>query len=106
MNKIKGVSANPGKVIGKVNILLEISEIEKMQQGDILVTKTTNPMFTLAILKAKAIVTDHGGPLCHTAIVAREMNVPCVVGTTNATKILKQGQEITVDGTIGEIFYE
>lgn len=103
---LKGVGASSGTVKGKVKIILNPSEISEMKEGDILVTKMTNPLFTLAILKSKAVVTDEGGVLCHAAIVSRELNIPCIVGTKNATEVLKDNQEIVVDGKEGVVYYE
>jgi len=75
-----------------------------MKKGDILVTEMTDPLYMLAIEKAKAIVTDVGGLLCHAAITSREMKIPCIVNTKKATKILKNNQKIIVDATKGEIY--
>lgn len=106
MKKLKGIGANQGVIKGKAVIIQIPKEIVKIDNGDILVTETTNPLFTLAILKAKALVTDKGGVLSHAAIVARELNIPCVVGTRNATKVLKDNQRIIVDGKKGVIYYK
>lgn len=103
---MKGIGASGGAVKGKVVVILTPREISKIENRGILVTHATNPLFTPAILKAKALVTDTGGVLCHAAIVARELDIPCVVGTKNATQILKDGQEIIVNGEEGMIFYE
>lgn len=102
---VKGVGASGGTIRGKVRIILTPREISKIKEGDILVAPTTNPLLTPAILKAKALVTNMGGALCHSAIIARELNIPCVVGAKDATKILKDGQEITVNGKEGVIYY-
>lgn len=102
----KGIGASKGTVRGRVVVILNPREISKMESGDILVTPTTNPFFTTAILKARALVTDTGGRLCHAAIVARELNIPCVVGTNDATKVLKDGQKIIVNGKEGVVYCE
>lgn len=101
---LQGMSASPGKARGKVKIILDPSEIGKMEKGDILVTAMTNPLFVPAMEKAAAIVTDEGGITCHAAIVSRELGIPCVVATKRATEVLKDGMEITVDGTEGKTF--
>jgi len=75
-----------------------------MKKGDILVTEMTDPLYMLAIEKAKAIVTDVGGLLCHAAITSREMKIPCIVNTKKATKVLKNNQKIIVNATKGEIY--
>jgi len=103
---LKGISASAGIVKGKARIILDPSENSKMKKGDILVTEMTNPLFLPAIQKAKAIITDVGGLLCHAAIVSRELGIPCVVGTKRATKILKDNQKIKVDGEKGTIYQD
>ena len=101
---VRGIGASPGIIKGKVKILLSSAEMDKFKEGEILVASTTSPLYTLAILKASAIVTDRGGVLCHSAIVAREQGIPCVVGTEKATQALKDGMEVTVDGKEGIIY--
>ena len=103
---LKGISASAGIAKGKVKIILDPSENSKMKKGDILVTEMTNPLFLPAIQRAKAIITDVGGLLCHAAIVSRELGIPCVVGTKRATKILKDNQKIKVDGEKGTIYQD
>lgn len=101
---LKGIPASAGVVNGRVKIIMDPSDCSKMKEGDILVTEMTNPLFVPAIQKAKAIVTNVGGLLSHAAIVSRELGIPCVVGTKKATKILKDGQNIKVDGKKGIIY--
>jgi pyruvate,water dikinase len=101
---LKGIPASPGIVKGKVKILNNPNEIHKINTGDILVAPITTPEYSLAILKAAAIITDLGGTLSHPAIISREMGIPAIVGTRNATKILKDNMEIYADGSKGIIF--
>jgi pyruvate,water dikinase len=101
---LKGTPASHGIVKGKVKIILNPSECKKMKRGDILITEMTDPRFLPAIEKAKAIVTDIGGLLCHAAIVSREMKIPCIVNTKKATKTLKDDQEIIVNGMEGIVY--
>jgi pyruvate,water dikinase len=75
-----------------------------MQDGEVLVARETTPEYMPAILKAVAIVTDRGGVLSHPAIVARELRIPGIVGTGDATKKLAEGTEVVVDGTQGAVF--
>jgi len=103
---LKGISASAGIVKGKARIILDPFDNSKMKKGDILVTEMTNPLFLPAIQRAKAIITDVGGLLCHAAIVSRELGIPCVVGTKRATKILKDNQKIKVDGEKGTIYQD
>ncbi|MBT7237287.1 phosphoenolpyruvate synthase [Candidatus Woesearchaeota archaeon] len=101
---LNGISASPGVGKGKVKIINNADELSKITEGDVLVAKMTNPDYVSAMQKASAIVTDEGGATCHAAIVSREMGIPSVVGTQKATEVLKEGQEITVDGTNGKIY--
>ena len=100
---LKGVPASPGIARGKVKILFSPHEVNKMNNGDILVAPFTTPLYTPALMRASAIVTDFGGFLCHAAIIARELGVPAVVGTDGATKKLKDNMEVIVDGKEGII---
>ena len=88
------------------NISAMNKAIDEMQKGEILVAKFTAPELVGAFSKAKAIVTDLGGMLSHASIVARELNIPCVVGTRNASKLLKTGDSIKINLITGEIYYE
>ncbi len=101
---LKGVPASPGKVKGIVKVLMVPEDANKMNENDILVVTETNPEYTFAIIKASAIITDRGGILSHPAIVARERGIPCVTGTGNATKKLKDGMKVTVDGKEGVVY--
>lgn len=101
---LKGDPASPGIVSGPVRILKSASEINKLLPGEILVTVQTNPDFVPAMKKASAIVTDSGGRTSHAAIVSRELGIPAVVGSLKATKILKTGDVITVNGQKGEVY--
>lgn len=105
---LKGMGASMGKVSGTVYILNLSSpnlhqEIELMPNDSILVTESTQPQLILACKKAKAIVTNEGGILSHAAIISRELGIPCVVGTRKATKVLRNGQLVGVDGSEGRV---
>lgn len=101
---LTGAPASPGIVSGPVRILLAATEIDKISAGDILVAAQTNPDYVPAMKKAAAIVTDRGGRTSHAAIVSRELGIPCVVGTEKATKILRNGEVITVNGAQGKVY--
>jgi len=101
---VTGAPASPGMAAGPVKIISSASEIDKVVEGDVLVAEMTTPDFVPAMKRATAIITDRGGRTCHAAIVSRELGIPCVVGTENATKTLKQGQVVTVDGSGGNIY--
>ncbi len=103
---LKGLGASPGTGIGPVQVVLDAKDIGTVKEGEVLVTKMTNPDWVPAMKKAVAIVTDDGGMTCHAAIVSREMGTPCIVGSHEATTVLKeyQGKDITVDGTRGVVY--
>ena len=98
---IKGSVAYPGKVKGIAKIVYSIEDTKKINEGDIIISPMTVPNFIDAVKRAKAIVTDEGGTVCHAALIARELKKTCIVGTKNATKILKDGMIIEVDGDMG-----
>lgn len=101
---LTGLAASPGIGSGKVKIVKSMADLDKIRKGDILVTEMTNPDMVVTMQKSDGIVTDEGGATSHAAIVSREMGIPCVVGTKNATKILQDGQVITVDGGSGRVY--
>ncbi|MEX1014593.1 MAG: PEP-utilizing enzyme [Candidatus Paceibacterota bacterium] len=104
-DKIKGTVANKSEKITKgiVKIISSKKDLNKIKKGNILVAVTTHPEYVTAMTKACAFITDEGGLTSHAAIVAREMNKPCIVGTGNATKVLKDGDEIEVDANNGVV---
>ncbi len=101
---IKGQAASVGMASGPVKIIHSPSEIDKIKEGDVLVTEMTTPDFVPAMKRAAGIITDAGGRTCHAAIVSRELGIPCVVGTGTATTTLKDGQIVTVDGKGGNVY--
>jgi len=101
---VKGETASQGSASGTVKIVLKMEDLDKVQKGNILVTTMTTPDMVPAMQRAAAIVTDEGGLTCHAAIVSREMGIPCIVGTGNATEILKEGSTITVNATHGNVY--
>jgi len=101
---LTGDKASPGIASGPVKIIKEVSQIDKVHEGDILVAEMTTPDFVPAMKRAVAIVTDRGGRTAHAAIVSRELGIPCVVGTGEATTRLTNGQVVTVDGSHGKVY--
>jgi pyruvate,water dikinase len=101
---LEGQGASPGIASGKVAIVREIKDAGSVKEGDILVAKMTNPDMVPAMRRVRAIITDEGGMTCHAAIVSRELGTPAVVGTKKATKVLQNGQLVTVDGEKGLIY--
>ena len=102
-NEVSGTVAFAGSITGVVRVVITKQDIIDFKQGEILVTTMTTPSLMLAVEKAGAIVTDEGGMLCHAAIVSREFDIPCVIGTENATKMLKDGDLVEVDATNGKV---
>ena len=100
-SELHGSVANGGTVTGRVAVCKNLSAIYKVQKGDILVASMTRPEFMPALKKAAAIITDEGGITCHAAIVARELNIPAIIGTKMATKILKDGMMVEVRANHG-----
>lgn len=100
-NSVKGFSACKGKVTGTVKIILSSKDFHKLNAGEILVTTMTSVDFVPVMERAAAFVTNEGGITSHASIVAREMNKPCVIGTKNATQVLKDGDRVEVDAVKG-----
>ena len=101
---LKGAGASPGIATGKVRIIMGKGEITKIENGDIIVTTMTSPDLVPCMSKSAAIITDLGGITCHAAIVSREMGIPAIVGTREATNKLKDRQQITVDAYNGIVY--
>ncbi len=103
IRKFSGTSAASGLYQGKVRLVLNNNDLFTFHLGEILVADMTRPEFLPAMRKAGAIITNEGGLTCHAAIVARELNIPCIVGAKIATKILKNGDRVIVDANKGII---
>lgn len=100
-NQLNGQAANPGRIKGVVRIVLNREEAHKLKKGDILVAAMTTPWYLPIMKIAAGFITDEGGVMSHAAIIARELNKPCVVGAKIATKVLKDGDIVEVDATKG-----
>ncbi len=101
---IKGLVACKGKVRGKVRIILDPSQPPKTAGGEIIVMPFSTPLMTMVLSKAAALITDCGGLTSHTAMIAREFNIPCIVGTKSATQVLKNGQTIFLNADKGIVY--
>lgn len=101
---ISGSVANRGNVKGIARILNTYRDIYKVKKGDIIVATMTTPDYVQAMEKAAGFITDEGGITCHAAILSREFNVPCIVGTVNGTKEIKDGQMIELDAYNGKVY--
>jgi pyruvate,water dikinase len=102
-NKVKGLPGSAGVVCGTARVIHSLAEAGKLQPGDVLVTESTEPPWTPLFATAAAIVTDTGGVLSHSAVVAREYRIPAVVGTGHATSTFHDGQLLEVDGDAGTV---
>lgn len=103
IKEFKGVIANKGTARGVVRIISTEADMAKFEGGDILVSPMTRPEFLPVMKTSAAYVTDAGGLLCHAAIVARELNKPCIIGTKFATQVLKDGDMVEVDANHGAV---
>ncbi|MFC1728616.1 PEP-utilizing enzyme [Nanoarchaeota archaeon] len=103
VKELGGTTASTGTAIGKVKVCTTLESMKKVNEGDILVASMTRPEFVPAMKKAAAIITDEGGITCHAAIVSRELNIPCIIGTRTATKVLKDGDLVEVRGNHGVV---
>ena len=101
--QLKGTTANPGFATGKARVILSNKDIRTVQQGEIIVADMTNPNYIPALKKASAFITNRGGVLCHAAVLSRELHKPCIIGTGNATQIIKTGDWVKVDADKGVI---
>ncbi len=102
-NLVKGLAGSAGVARGTARVIHSLAEAGKLQPGDVLVAELTVPPWTPLFATASAVVTDTGGVLCHSAVVAREYRIPAVVGTGNATHTFKDGQLLEVDGNAGTV---
>ena len=100
----RGLGASPGIVSGTVKIIKDLDELDKIQDGDILVTTMTTPDMVPAMKRANGIITNEGGVTCHAAIISRELGIPCVSGTGEATEVLEENTKVTIDGKKGLVY--
>ncbi|MBR3697342.1 MAG: hypothetical protein IKM97_03645 [Clostridia bacterium] len=103
-NTISGKIANKGKARGIARILITYEDTYKVNKGDIIVASMTTPDYVSAMEKASGFITDEGGITCHAAILSREFDVPCIVGTVNATEKIKDGEMIELDAYNGKVY--
>lgn len=103
VKELKGMCASRGNVKGKVKIVKNVNELNKVNKGDVLVMATTRPEHLPAMKRAAAIVTDEGGVTCHASIISRELGIPCIIGTRIASQVLKDGDMVEVDAEKGVV---
>jgi pyruvate,water dikinase len=100
---IDGIAGSPGTIEGTARVVMTVDEFDDVRQGDILVCQMTNPAWVVLFTKIAGLVTDTGGTTSHPAVLSREFGIPAVVGTSVATKRIKTGDRILVDGTAGRV---
>ena len=100
---VAGVGASAGTVTAPAHVATRSSEFRRIPPGSILVTTAPRPELVAALRTIEGLVAERGGMLSHAAIVARELGIPCVVGAAGATRRIRSGQQITVDGTAGTV---
>jgi phosphoenolpyruvate synthase/pyruvate phosphate dikinase len=100
---VSGFAASPGDVTGIARLVLTPQDMARVQKGDILIARATTPSYNALLPLLSAIVTDRGGTLSHAALVAREYGIPAVVGTGNATELIRDGARVRVDGANGTV---
>ncbi|WP_204493486.1 PEP-utilizing enzyme [Archangium primigenium] len=100
---VKGLPVSPGVYEGTARVIREQTDLGRIEAGDVLIATTTSPYFNVVLPLLGALVTDRGGQLCHAAIVTREYGIPGIVGTRDATKLVRDGARVRVNGTTGEL---
>lgn len=103
---IRGVPASPGRATGRARLVRSATEFDRLEQGEVLVCPVTTPSWTQLFERAAAVVTDVGSPASHASIIAREFGIPAVVGTTDGTSRIRDGEMVTVDGGAGVVLRE
>ena len=102
-SSIRGLGANNGKITGTARVIEDFTQIDRLQEGDILVTRFTDTGWTPKFAILSGIVTEYGGILCHAAIVSREYGIPAIVCCKDAMSKISDGQTITIDGSTGVV---
>jgi pyruvate,water dikinase len=101
---VSGLGISPGTVRGKVKVIMNLSDLEKVERGDVIVTRMTDSDMIPAIMKSSAIITDEGGRVSDASLVSRQFGIPCITGTEKATALLKDDQEICVNADTGNVY--
>lgn len=99
----QGIGANPGMAKGPAKLILTSKDVESVQKGDILVCQQTDPSFVITFGKISGVATERGGITAHAAIISRELGIPCVVGAKNICSLIKNGDQLVIDGSKGEV---
>jgi pyruvate,water dikinase len=102
-DELTGLAASPGVVEGPARVVLELEQFDEVKDGDVLVCRMTNPAWVVLFTKIVGLVTDAGGTVSHPAVVSREFGIPAVVGTSEATRRIKTGDRLRVNGAVGVV---
>jgi pyruvate,water dikinase len=100
---VNGFAASPGLITGIARLVLDPLDMGRVRKGDVLITRATAPSYNALLPLLSGIVTDRGGTLSHAAVVAREYGIPAVVGTGNATELIRDGMRVRVNGAAGTV---
>ena len=100
----KGISVSRGKVIGPVRIINNPQDVEKLNEGEIMVVAQSSPAFAIGVMNAAGLICETGGALTHICIVAKEMGIPCLARVEKATELLQEAMTVTLDATAGVIY--
>jgi phosphohistidine swiveling domain-containing protein len=101
--KVTGFAASPGVIVGTARVILDPCDMARVRKGDLLIARTTSPAYNALLPLIGGVVTDRGGTLSHAAVVAREYGIPAVVGTGNATELIRDGSRVCIDGAAGTV---
>jgi len=101
---LRGLAASKGVFEGKVKIVNAVNDFKKVNPGDVLVVRSSSPAWTVPMLQSGALISQIGGIICHTAIVAREIGIPCVVGVPNILDEVEDNDMVRVNGETGEVY--
>jgi phosphoenolpyruvate synthase/pyruvate phosphate dikinase len=100
---VVGLGASAGVIEGAARVVTSIEESDQVEEGDVLVCRMTNPAWVVLFTKVSGLVTDAGGTVSHPAVVSREFGIPAVVGTSDATRKIKTGDRVRVNGSSGVV---
>ena len=103
MTQLSGIACSPGIYTGMARVILDLKDVSNIKEGDILITKFTDPGWTPVLGIVKGIITEVGGVLSHAAVIGREYGTPAVLNVKNVTKAIQSGQSITIDGSSGKV---
>lgn len=101
---LTGISVSPGTVKSTARVIYDMSDLEKVKDGDILVLPDSNPIYAIYVMRAAGTICENGGRLSHLCIVSLEMGIPCITNAKNARELIKDGDIIMLDSTGGKVY--